>query len=420
MKIFGLALKELIRRPQRNALLMLAIVIAISLIISLSIVSNSANTAILEVIAKTGHTLTVKPAAADSDTTSIGNLTTTEIVLGKYIPESAIPEIKKLYDKAIRSGWEKRGVLLTSIGSIEKEVRIEPPTWAPRLYEKVRLYDKDLIVAGVEFDKEYFVRFWWNISSGEWPTDSTYLRQTHDTDVLIGHRLAAVIKCKPGDLITLKGKTFKILGILEETNSPDDYMLFIPLKTAQKIFNRTGLVSLLSVRAMCPQCPVGDAMIELNKNITGITAVSQLDVAKVQFDFFNMLYKFLIAVIISTVAVGIFSIFNTVTGALYARIREIGMLRAVGASRFQLLRLFLYEQLIIGFTSGIAGYFIGIGLAIILNSLIETRSVIKLNPDYLWSAIIFGVISSLAAIIYPAYRLSKIKVSDAFRTQWET
>ncbi len=419
MRVFRLAIKELIRRPQRNALLMLAIVVSIALITSLTIVGNSANKTILEVIAKTGHTLTVKPAITEENATSLGNLTTTEVVIGKYIPETVIPEIKKLYDKAIQSGWEKRGTLLTSIGSIEKEIRIEPPTWAPRLYEKVRFKDKDIIVAGVEFDKEYFVRFWWNLSSGEWPTDATRLREVHEDEALIGGSLSTALGYKTGDRITINNMELRILGVLEETNSPDDYMLFIPLKTAQKIFNKKGLVSLLSVRAMCPQCPVGDAMVELNKTITGITAVSQLDVAQVQFDFFNMLYKFLLAVIISTIAVGIFSIFNTVTGSLYARVREIGMLKAVGASGFQLLRIFLYEQLILGLTAGIVGYTVGIGLAYILNSLLGIKAIIKLNPEYIWRALIFGVICSLAAIIYPAYKLSKIKITETFRTQWE-
>ncbi|MGW8179809.1 MAG: ABC transporter permease, partial [bacterium] len=153
--------------------------------------------------------------------------------------------------------------------------------------------------------------------------------------------------------------------------------------------------------------------------ITGITAVSQIDVAGVQFDFFNMLYRFLLAVVISTIAVGIFSIFNIVAGSLYARVREIGLLKAVGASRGQLLRIFLYEHLVIGIIAGVGGFVIGVGMAYILNSLLDIGSIIRINTEVLWYALALGIVSSLLAIYYPAEKLSRIKITETFRTQWE-
>ena len=238
---------------------------------------------------------------------------------------------------------------------------------------------------------------------------------------LSGGAYAKARGLKLGDKLTInKTEEFTIRGVLEETNSADDYMVYIPMTTAQRLFHKEGLVSMVSVRAMCPNCPVGDAMVELNKNVTGITAVSQLDVAGVQFDFFSMLYKFLLAVVVSTIAVGIFSIFNIVTGSLYARIREIGMLKAIGASRFQLFRIFIYEHFILGLAAGICGYMLGLGMAYILNSLLDIGAVIRITTDFLWRALLLGIVCSLVAIIYPAYKLSKLKITETFRTQWES
>ncbi|HEX8949440.1 MAG TPA: FtsX-like permease family protein [Dissulfurispiraceae bacterium] len=461
------------RRPRKNMVIALSIIIAVALLTSLSIVSNSANQAIMEIIAKTGHTLTVRPAASAKDAGASGKgqeykLTTSEVILGSYIPEEAIPEIMNNYDKAIKAGWEKRGGLVASPGI--PEVSIEPPTWAPRLFEKANVDGREAIVTGVELRKEYFVRFWWNLTSGEWPEDTDirdvntsvttmYKLDSHGnvvTDktaygvdssgrivamqdrktgkraapaepvqkgwdgVYLGGTYAKARGLKLGDSLTINKTEFTVRGILEETNSADDTMVFIPLKTAQRIFHKEGLVSLLSVRAMCPNCPVGDAMVDLNKHVTGITAVSQLDVAGVQFDFFNMLYKFLLAVVVSTIAVGIFSIFNIVTGSLYARIREIGMLKAIGASRFQLLRIFIYEHFILGLGAGIIGYLLGLGMAYGLNTLLDIGAVIRINPDFLPRALILGIVCSLAAILYPAYKLSRLKITETFRTQWES
>jgi putative ABC transport system permease protein len=390
LKILKLAIVELMRRPQKNGLLLLAIIIAVSLLTALSLVSSSANEAILEVISKTGHTLTIRPVL-DSGAQGSGisdNLTTSEVVLGKYIPEEILPEIKKMYDKAIREGWDKKGGLVSrpGIGKID----LEPPTWAPRLYQKSMVEGSEIIVTGVEFYREYFVRFW-SADSG----------------------------LNTGDTITIKDRKFTVMGVLEETNSLDDYMVFIPLLAAQKMFNKKSLVSLLSVRAMCPNCPVGDAMVQMNKAITGITAISQLDIADAQFNFFDMLYKFLMAVVIATIIVGIFSIFNIVTGGLYSRVKEIGTLKAVGASRSQLFRIFIYEHFIIGVTGGIGGYLIGVAFAYALNSLLAMGGVITLTPDFLYRALALGTIVSLIAIIYPAFTISRMKITETFRTQWE-
>jgi putative ABC transport system permease protein len=419
MKILKLAIVELLRRPKKNGLLLLAIIIAVSLLTALSIVSGSANEAILEVISKTGHTLTIRPVL-DSSAQGSGisdNLTTSEVVLGKYIPEELLPEIKKMYDKAIREGWEKKGGLVSrpGIGKID----LEPPTWAPRLYQKTMVQGGEVIVTGVEFYREYFVRFWWKLISGEWPEDATRVRLERETDAFLGGAFAADSGLNTGDTITIKDRKFTVMGVLEETNSLDDYMVFIPIRAAQKMFNKIGLVSLLSVRAMCPNCPVGDAMIEMNKAITGITAISQLDIADAQFNFFNMLYKFLLAVVIATIIVGIFSIFNIVTGGLYSRVKEIGTLKSVGASRQQLFRIFIYEHFIIGVAGGIGGYLIGVAFAFALNGLLAMGGVITLTPDFMYRALGLGTIVSLIAIIFPAFTISRMKITETFRTQWE-
>lgn len=481
MTILKFALLDLMRRPKKSGLIVFAIVISVALLSSLSIVSTSATSNILEVITKTGHTLTVRPvitAAIDEvDKSALQNLTISEVVFGKYIPESAVQEISKTYDKAIREGWQRKGGLVSNPGI--PDTSIEPPTWAPRLYVKAVVDGHEAIVTGIDISKEYFVRFWWTLSSGEWPQDvdvknvdtkidamyvmgrdgqvtvkkpkyrldeqgkTVYDDGQHGNatgssddklrhfayghgavdetrnDAYLGGGYAAARGLKVGDTMTVASRQFKVMGVLEETNSADDYMVFIPLLTAQKMFHKEGYISLLSVRAMCPNCPVGDAMVELNKNITGITAVSQLDVAGLQYDFFNMLYRFLLAVVVATIAVGIFSIFNIVAGSLYARAREVGLLKAVGASRFQLLRIFLYEHLIIGIIAGLGGFAAGVGMAHIMNTFLGIGAVVRVEVGVLWHALTLGIICSLLAIYYPAYKLSGIKITETFRTEWE-
>jgi ABC-type antimicrobial peptide transport system permease subunit len=481
MTILKFAVLDLMRRPKKSGLIVFAIVISVALLSSLSIVSTSATSTILEVVTKTGHTLTVRPVITasidEADKSALTNLTISEVIFGKYIPESAVPEIARVYDKAIREGWERKGGLVSNPGV--PETSIEPSTWAPRLYTKAIVDGKEAIVTGIDISKEYFVRFWWTLSSGEFPENvdvknvdtkitSMYVmgadnqvkivkpkyrvdeqgKTVYDesnrgssteassdklrhfayghgadeegrNEAYLGGAYASARKLKAGDTITVASQQFKVMGVLDETNSADDYMVYIPLLKAQKMFHKEGYISLLSVRAMCPNCPVGDAMVDLNKNITGITAVSQIDVAGLQFDFFNMLYRFLLAVVVATIAVGIFSIFNIVAGSMYARAREFGLLKAVGASRFQLFRVFMYEHLMIGIIAGFGGFAVGVGMAYIMNTLLGIGAVVRVEISVLWYALALGIICSLLAIYYPAYKLSGIKITDTFRTQWE-
>jgi len=481
--ILKFAVLDLIRRPKKSGLIVFAIVISVALLSSLSIVSSSATSNILEVVSKVGHTLTVRPVVTagidETDKSSLQNLTISDVIFGKYIPESAVPEIARIYDKAILEGWQRKGGLVSSPGL--PIVSIVPPTWAPRLYTKAVVDGREAVVTGIDISKEYFVRFWWTLSSGEWPEnvnenvknvdpklaamyvrgpggqvtvvkpkyqvdeqgktvydegnhhytsgasddklgDFAYGHRAADTDrndAYLGGAYAAARGLKAGDPVTVASRQFRVRGVLEETNSADDYMVFIPLLTAQKMFHKEGYISLLSVRAMCPNCPVGDAMVELNRHITGITAVSQLDVAGLEFDFFNMLYRFLLAVVVATIAVGIFSIFNIVAGSLYARAREVGLLKAVGASRFQLVRIFLYEHLIIGIVAGLGGFAAGVGMAHIMNTFLGIGAVVRVEGTVLWNALALGIICSLVAIYYPVHKLSGIRITETFRTQWE-
>jgi len=134
----------------------------------------------------------------------------------------------------------------------------------------------------------------------------------------------------------------------------------------------------------------------------------------------DRLYNFLLAVVTATIFVAILSIFNVVTGSLYARTREIGLLKAIGASRCQVLRIFLYEHFALGFTAGGAGYLVGIGMAIILNAFLGIGAILRVDPHLFWRALALGVLCSVLAVFVPAFKLTRVKITETFRTQWET
>ncbi|MEK6672752.1 MAG: FtsX-like permease family protein [Nitrospirota bacterium] len=256
--------------------------------------------------------------------------------------------------------------------------------------------------------KEQVARFWWEISEGRF--------MVNDDEVMAGKLFAVITDTKVGDVLDIAQSKMKVTGILRETDSPDDYMVFMNLKACQTVFGKLGKVSMMNVRAMCPKCPVGDAAIEINKKILGVRATSQSEIATAQSKIFQKTATLLLSFVVAALIISCIGVFNIILGSIHSRLRDIGLLKAMGASKGQLIRLFLYEAALIGITGGVIGFIIGSGLAYIVGPILFKDIAIKINPSFFVMAIILGTVTTIAASIYPAIYASKIRVAEAFKS----
>lgn len=136
-------------------------------------------------------------------------------------------------------------------------------------------------------------------------------------------------------------------------------------------------------------------------------AINLLDQAFSMFDVMSIL-----AVFISS-----FGLVNTLTMNVMERMREIGMLRAIGMSRFQVIKMILAEAGLMGIIGGILGLGFGILLSrIFLHAMIAIGGY-RINFVLPASAVIIGVILALVvsqiAAIQPARRASFTNIIDA-------
>lgn len=402
MKLYHIALKEIRRRKIRTIYTAIGIAVSMSMLIGVVITANSAKKEVLNTIAKYGHSLTIIPAVE-----KVTSLRMFGIATGQYIPEESLPEIEKVYDKAIRAGWEKMGGLVLGAGTIGGIDDFQKPTFAPRLYEETTVNGINVIVGGVDIDKELIARFWWDVEKGRFIEE--------DMDALLGSLFAQSAGLRIGDTVTIVGTPLKVVGILNETDSPDDYMIFTHLKTAQKIFGKQGLISMINVRAMCPKCPVGDAAIAISQKIVGVRATAQKEIATAQSKIFRNTANVIMGFLIISLILSCIGVFNMMMNSIYSRIREIGLLKAFGVSKLQLIILFLYEAIVIGIIGGIIGFAVGTGLAYLIGPLLFEDIIIKIPIRYLLVSIILSTLCSTLASIYPAFYAAKIRVVEAFR-----
>lgn len=119
--------------------------------------------------------------------------------------------------------------------------------------------------------------------------------------------------------------------------------------------------------------------------------------------------------------VGVFVISNTFSILVAQRTRELALLRAVGASRRQVLTSVMTEAILIGFISAIIGLLVGIGLAKLVTSALESAGAdlpttsLAILPATVISAFVIGVGITLIAAIVPAVRATRVPPLAALR-----
>lgn len=402
MRLYEVALNEIRRRKIRTAYTASGVVISVALLVASVIVGIASQKDIMLIMNRYGHSLTIFPATHHEQT-----LRGFGIGTGHYIPESAMPAIEKVYDAAIRSGWQKRGGWVMEPGMPGGVDMLQPAIFSPRLYEETKLGDRAVVVAGVDPEKEYKTRFWWEMETGK--------LVVMPDEVMCGSVYGKITGAKPGDNLTINGRTFKVTGVLKETDSPDDYMVFGMLKAVQDTFGKQGLVSMINVRAMCNYCPVGDAELELNRQVVGVRATSQRELAEAQHKIFQNVTNVILGFVVLSLAIACMAMFNMMMGAVHGRIREIGLLKMLGASPGQLVRLFIYEAVLVGVMGGLVGYALGLAAARIIAPWLIPGSEVEFSWWHPPMAIAAAVLCSILATLYPAIYASRVRAAEAFR-----
>ena len=216
---------------------------------------------------------------------------------------------------------------------------------------------------------------------------------------------------------------------------PTRARVFLPLKLAESlhVMQPTDLreisrvaadepvYSSVSVRVKNPSQiqTVEDAVKKM-----GFNTFSILDASRSIQQFFKVLDVFLGIFGSLALAVAFIGIVNTLVMAILERRREIGIMKAIGASDGDVKRLFFAEAGAMGILGGIVGVALGwaIGQVINLGTNIYLKSQ-SFPPEHFWSvplwlvafAIVFSFFVSLAAGLYPAGRAARLDPVQALR-----
>ncbi len=113
--------------------------------------------------------------------------------------------------------------------------------------------------------------------------------------------------------------------------------------------------------------------------------------------------------------VGGIGIVNVMMLTVNERIKEIGVMKAVGATRENIQMLFMLESGLLGFVSGLIGITIGAGLSILISTL--GAFPIAVTWTSLATGLVFGVITTMVAGVYPANKAARLDPVEALRAE---
>ena len=242
-------------------------------------------------------------------------------------------------------------------------------------------------------------------------------------DVIQAEQLDASV----GDTFTYLTPTgeqqFTVDGIIDFPAGGAWFLLF-DLPTAQVQFDKVGLLDAIDLGASVGTSP--EQVIAAVQPLVpaGVDVLSQEEATEQDSEGFDqvisILGNLLLAFALVALFVSLFIIYNTFAILVGQRIREIGMLRAIGATGAQVRGSIVFEALVVGILGSAVGILAGVGVAALIKALFqsqggfpETGTVISARTIIV--SLLVGIVATLISAIGPAFRASKISPIDAMR-----
>ena len=399
-ELFALACRQLGRKKLRVFLIVLGIAIGVAAVIGVTALGEGIRVQAVEQI-KSQHDLTTIEVSAGVGGGSITLITDSKlnaIETDEHVLFVA-PYVKDSYVTQNNTYLAVKGIT-PEYKRIHSDLQLERGTW----FEAGKKSNE--IVLGYDVAK----------------------RLSTIEDLELGDAFNAKIRLYgEGDRPTDKTTTFIISGILESAGDEHDNQVLVDLTEAKALDEKDAYdgavvkvddpASAASVLTRIERLGLGahsaqDVIDEVNKLMTAVTLI---------LGFFSGI----------SLVVGALMVVNTMIISVYERTKEIGLTKALGASDYDIMKMFLAECLIIGILGGIFGDLLGIGFSMMIDIVgkpflvsalgsdlgagLQSGSITVITPWMLAAGFAISLVLSIVSGLYPARRAAKLNPLDALR-----
>lgn len=396
-EVFRLAYEALVTNKLRAGLTMLGMIIGVAAVVLLVSIGNGAKNYITSEFEGLGSNLImVQPGKTDA---------------------------KSGFGPPISNSKEK--ITLADIDALEKQaVNLEAVTGIVFGTAAVKFQDRSANVSLLASNEQFVSIFNVNLASG-----SFISREEDETGrrvAVLGHNVAnRLFDQDPavGQLIKINEVEHRVIGVFKESGDTlgfnIDEVVFVPTRSGMRIFNEDKL---FGVRAKAKsKVGLDDAVEEIreifmarNNGVDDVTIITQGSMLETMNTILNMLTYVLAGIAFISLLVGGIGIMNIMLVSVTERTREIGIRRAVGARKRDVLKQFIVESMVLSLLGGLIGLLFSGGI---------TYLVYWFAPKFdmrapFWILIPAFLISSAIGIVFgvwPARKAANIETIEALR-----
>jgi len=256
-----------------------------------------------------------------------------------------------------------------------------------------------------------------------------YLQPGDSNAVVIGNSLAHTTFLQPITLnrpITIGGKSFKVVGIFVASGGfgGGDNAVYMPADYARQVIttnvSRNQFTSIM-VKVADPAMATSIAAAitqklmpsrHVNPRTQDFTVTAFATIQQQITSIVQSISLFLAAIAAVSLLVGAVGIANTMFMSVMERTRQIGLLKALGATDNEVMKLFIMESGLFGFVGGVIGIIFGILISVMISA-VGLSAVV--TPQLLIFALAFSIFVGVLSGVAPARSAAKMNPVDALR-----
>lgn len=315
---------------------------------------------------------------------------------------------------------------------------------APKILGVSNVAGQQVLLAGVDFEAELKLKRWWRLV-GQMPQQ--------DADLLIGYdvakRMSLIEDTSEGqsqavpvmpmaditlgagvhanhiqektfrlvrDRLRFAGEEYHITGVITATGGSEDQMIFGSLPRFQALLGKRDKLSMIEVSALCIGCPVEDIVKQISAQLPNAKVSALQQSVRARAETVNRLTRFASAVSAVVLLIGGLMVFTTMMGSVVERTKEIGVLRAIGLRKRQIINELMIEVVVISTAGGLLGWTAGMLISwLILPYFSQSGLKLDFDPKIALGAIGVAILIGTVSTLYPAIRASRFDPSEAVR-----
>lgn len=237
-----------------------------------------------------------------------------------------------------------------------------------------------------------------------------------------------------GKSIKIKNQKFKIIGVYEKQGAMfmmnADEQIFLPITTMQKkilgtdylMYAFAKVIDTTKINSTVEDVEfiMRDAHDIENPDKDDFAVVSMEEALKMVEDIINIITILIVSVVCVSLLVAGIGVMNIMYVSVVERTFEVGLKKAIGATKADILKQFLFESLIITFLGGVLGIFFGVILSYVILQIalyynLDWALIITLRSVFI--ALVFSTIIGIVFGVYPAKKAANLNPIEALRRE---